>query len=273
MQVPVTHWHEHQAQIRDEQVTVEEPLEVRLNSRTIAVIMRTPGADFELALGFLLSEGILQATQQIHSITYAVDADGVPLINVVNVQVVQFQPDREPDEQGKLSMTFERHFAVSSSCGLCGKNSITDVLRVAAPLESDEIRLSVSLLYSLADQLRSQQKVFQYTGGLHAAGLFNLRGELQLLREDVGRHNAIDKLVGYGLQHALLPYREHILLVSGRTSFEIVQKALLARIPCVIAISAPSSLAVELAQQGGITLIGFLRNSSMNIYTHSERVT
>jgi FdhD protein len=168
--------------------------------------------------------------------------------------------------------TFERHFAVSASCGLCGKNSIADLLLCAPALEPDALRISAAALYALADRLRSEQAVFTHTGGLHAAGLFTLAGDLVLLREDVGRHNAVDKLIGQGLLQSTFPYREHILMVSGRTSFEIIQKALLARIPCVAAISAPSSLAVELADRGGITLIGFLRDHSMNVYAHPERL-
>jgi FdhD protein len=234
--------------------------------------MRTPGNDRELAAGFLFSEGIITSIDEIHSLEEAVDADGLPLANVIDVTL---RPSEESDRPGKEERTtaaFERHFAVSASCGLCGKNSIADLMRNIAPLAPDGLRITASTLYELSAHLREQQAVFAHTGGLHAAGLFTASGELRLLREDVGRHNAIDKLIGHGLLHGNLPYARNILLVSGRTSFEIIQKALLARIPCVAAISAPSSLAVELASEGRITLVGFLRDRAMNVYTHPDRI-
>jgi FdhD protein len=269
MQVEVIHWQEGESVQRADQLTIEEPFEVRVGHQSLAVIMRTPGNDVELALGFLLTEGVIQQSTDVLAIESDVDEDGLPLANVLNVTL---RSQLQQDSMRAQPTMFERHFAVSASCGLCGKNSIADLMLSVPPLESDTVRINVATFYELAAQLRSRQKVFQYTGGLHAAGLFTTSGELQLLREDIGRHNAVDKLIGYGLQHGLFPYREHILMVSGRTSFEIIQKALLARIPCVAAISAPSSLAVELAEKGGITLIGFLRDRSMNVYTHSERV-
>jgi FdhD protein len=275
MRAEIRHWQENTWQQREEQLTVEEPFEVRINNQSLAVIMRTPGHDQELAMGFLFSEGVIHHADEVESIQVALDDDGLPLENVLNVVlsssaqacVVPSQPAGSPGP-----LTFERHFAVSSSCGLCGKNSIADLLITTPPLEADVVRVSASTLYTLAEQLRTGQKVFRYTGGLHAAALFTTSGELVLLREDVGRHNAVDKLVGYGLLHNTHPYSSFVLLVSGRTSFEIIQKALLARIPCVAAISAPSSLAVELAEKSGITLVGFLRDQSMNVYTHPERV-
>lgn len=276
MRAEIRHWQENTWQQREEQLTVEEPFEVRINNQSVAVIMRTPGHDQELAMGFLFSEGIIRQADEVESIQVALDDDGLPLENVLNVvlrssaQACAVQPADSSAAAGPL--TFERHFAVSASCGLCGKNSIADLLIATPPLEADAVRISAPILYTLADQLRTGQKVFRYTGGLHAAGLFTTAGELVLLREDVGRHNAVDKLVGYGLLHGTYPYRSYVLLVSGRTSFEIIQKALLARIPCVAAISAPSSLAVELAEKSGMTLIGFLRDQSMNVYTHPERV-
>ena len=269
MQVHVTHWQNGTAQSREEQLTVEEPLEIRIAHKSLAVIMRTPGHDYELALGFLLTEGIIQRADDVLSLENAVDADDLPLENVVNVTLRSATHQNAIQSQ---SATFERHFAVSASCGLCGKNSIADLMLSTSPLEEDSIRVCADTIYTLADQLRSQQDVFQHTGGLHAAGLFQLDGQLLLLREDVGRHNAVDKLIGHGLLHNLFPYRQHLLLVSGRTSYEIIQKALLARIPCVAAISAPSSLAVELAEKSGITLVGFLRNQAMNVYTHPQRI-
>nr|BBH94631.1 sulfurtransferase FdhD [Thermogemmatispora argillosa] len=271
MSARVLHWEEEQPQQREEALAVEEPLEVRLNQRSLAVIMRTPGHDRELALGFLFNEGLLRSPQEVLRVAEAVDADGLPLPNVIDVTLrSEGSPAGEP--AAACQVTFERHFAVSSSCGLCGKNSIADLLSSIAPLEPDRLRIGVNVLYSLPERLRAAQAVFSHTGGLHAAALFSPEGDLLLLREDVGRHNAVDKLVGFGLLQSNFPYREHILMVSGRTSFEIIQKALYARIPCVAAISAPSSLAVELAEQAGITLVGFLRGHSMNVYTHPERL-
>jgi FdhD protein len=299
--VQVTHWQGQEPQPREDVLTVEEPLEIRLSGRdegSLAVIMRTPGNDRELVAGFLYSEGIVTDSDDILVLEEAIDDDGLPLANVINVTlrpdphgrgaihralVARSTPGQGRDESRPndgLAMTggaetaavFERHFTVSASCGLCGRNSIADLMCRVAPLPRDELRIAASALYTLSDRLREQQAIFAHTGGLHAAGLFTTDGQLLLLREDVGRHNAVDKLVGHGLLHGALPYERHILLVSGRTSFEIIQKALLARIPCVAAISAPSSLAVELAHEGGITLIGFLRERGMNVYTHPERV-
>jgi len=274
MNVYVTHWKEYVQQQREDHVTVEEPFEVRLNHRNLAVIMRTPGHDRELAMGFLLTERVIHQVDDVHTIVDATDDDGLPLANVVNVIL----PPRE--QQDSLTQrdnyeqhsVFERHFGVSASCGLCGKNSIDDLMLTVPPLEVEDLRISASCIYELTRQLRIGQDVFTHTGGLHAAGLFTSTGELRLLREDVGRHNAVDKIIGHGLLHNTLPYSRHILMVSGRTSYEIIQKALLARIPCIAAISAPSSLAVELAHQSGITLIGFLRDHAMNVYTHPERI-
>ncbi len=265
MQTRITHWQEQEQQQREDALTVEEPFEVRIGSRSVAVIMRTPGHDHELAMGFLFSEGIIQSADEVITIEDATDADGLPLANVVNVRLRSQEPQAR-------AVAFERHFAVSASCGLCGKNSIADLMLSTPPIESDALRIPAKVLYELDAHLRSAQTIFSHTGGLHGVGLFSTQGQLCLLREDVGRHNAVDKLIGHGLLHATFPYREHILLVSGRTSFEILQKAALARIPCLASISAPSSLAVELADSAGITLVGFLRGHSMNVYTHSERI-
>ncbi len=278
MQLPVAHWQDTEQQQREEHLTVEEPLEIRLNRRSLAVIMRTPGHDSELACGFLFSEGIIQSHDDILSLEVAVDADGLPLANVVDVALRSSSTDgaaASDTSDASDAPAFQRHFAVSSSCGLCGKNSIADLLCNIPPLVEDGTHFAPATLYTLTARLRAQQDVFSHTGGLHAAGLFTRAGELLLLREDVGRHNAVDKLIGHGLLHPTLPtlpYSQHILLVSGRTSFEIIQKALLARIPCIAAISAPSSLAVELAETSNITLIGFLRDHTMNVYTHPERI-
>ena len=269
MNVSVTHWQEQEHLQREDHLTVEEPFEVQVDHRSLAVIMRTPGHDAELAMGFLLTEGVIQGADDVLTIEDAVDADGLPLPNVVNVT---FRNRNQQDALQAQPVAFERHFAVSASCGLCGKNSIADLLVSTPSLEPDELRIAAATLYELPERLRAAQSVFSHTGGLHAAGLFSSDGQLLLLREDVGRHNAVDKIIGHGLLGDDFPYSRHTLMVSGRTSFEIIQKALLARIPCLAAISAPSSMAVELAQQAGITLIGFLRDHSMNVYTHPERI-
>ncbi len=268
MNVRVTRWKDHLQEQREDLVTVEEPFEVRLNRRSLAVIMRTPGHDRELAMGFLFSERIIHQADDVVALEVAVDDDGLPLANVMNVHL------RPGEKQASVPEVnhFERHFAVSASCGLCGKTSIDDLLFAVPALDVGHVRIASACIYELTRQLRTGQDVFTHTGGLHAAGLFTSTGELSLLREDVGRHNAVDKIVGHGLLHNTLPYSSHILMVSGRTSYEIIQKALLAGIPCIAAISAPSSLAIELAHQAGITLIGFLRDHSMNVYTHPERV-
>lgn len=269
MSVNMTHWQQDEQQQREDALAVEEPLEVRIDSRSLAAIMRTPGHDHELAMGFLLTEGVISRPDEVLKIEDATDSEGLPLVNVVNVAL------RHGDQQSTLTpqpVAFERHFAVSASCGLCGKNSIADLLISTPPLEADEVHISASVLYDLPAQLRAAQAVFTHTGGLHASGLFTTEGKLLLLREDIGRHNAVDKIIGHGLLQGTFPYSKHILMVSGRTSFEIIQKALLARIPCVAAISAPSSLAVELADRVGITLVGFLRGQSMNVYTYQERI-
>jgi FdhD protein len=269
MQVQVNSWREQEQRQREDLLTVEEPFEIRIAGRSLAVIMRTPGNDAELAMGFLFTEGIIQSAQDVVKIEDALDADGLPLVNVINVVLSNMSQSGNMQIQAGA---FERHFAVSSSCGLCGKNSIADLMCSTPSLEPDTLRIPAATFYELSERLHVEQAVFSHTGGLHAAGLFSQEGELLLLREDVGRHNAVDKLIGYGLLHNTYPYNKHILLVSGRTSFEILQKALLARIPCVVAISAPSSLAVELAASSGITLVGFLRGHSMNAYTHPERI-
>jgi FdhD protein len=285
MQVDVTRWQGDEAHAREDVLTVEEPFEIRLSGQSLAVIMRTPGNDHELAMGFLFSEGVITSPDDVITIEDAVDADGLPLANVVDItlspnkqqeqQSCQVSPQEQQGQQTQQAQqgaAFQRHFTVSASCGLCGKNSIADLMINAAPLEHDALRFSAAMLYDLPTRLREAQSVFQHTGGLHAAGLFSREGELLLSREDVGRHNAVDKLVGHGLLHGNMPYSEHVLMVSGRTSYEILQKALLARIPCVVSISAPSSLSVELANASGITLVGFLRGHAMNVYTHPYRI-
>ena len=239
----------------------EEPLEIRVRGRSIAVTMRTPGHDRELAAGFLLSEGLLQQPQQLVEIAECQSSDEPE--NTLNVFLA---PGVEPNFE-----QLTRHVFASSSCGLCGKASIDAVHQHFPPLQSD-LRIGAQVLAALPDRLRAAQPAFGQTGGLHAAAIFDQQGNLVVAREDIGRHNAVDKVIGYGFLEGGHPFTEHVLLVSGRASFEIVQKALAARIPVVAAISAPSSLAVEFARESGQTLIGFLRQGAMNLYSFPERV-
>ncbi|MHB8648518.1 MAG: formate dehydrogenase accessory sulfurtransferase FdhD [Thermomicrobiales bacterium] len=253
-----------------DQLATEEPLEIRLlagsERRTVAVTMRTPGADFALAAGFLFSEGMIASRDDIRQITYCVDAeiDAEQRYNIVNVAL---RADTLPD-----LATLERHFLTTSACGVCGKASLDALhLRGQAAVPPGPV-VSAALITRLPERLRAGQGVFDVTGGLHAAGLFDRNGTLLAVREDVGRHNALDKLVGWALLEGRLPLHDHIVLVSGRVSFELVQKALAAGIPIVCAISAPSSLAVSLAQEFGMTLVGFLRGGRFNVYAGMERV-
>ncbi len=239
----------------------EEPLEIRIRGRSIAVTMRTPGDDRELAAGFLVSEGLIRDREQIIEIAPCLEGDKPE--NTLNVYVAP-----------SLDVDFEqltRHVFASSSCGLRGKASIEAVHQHFPPISSS-VTIAAETLARLPERLRAAQQTFAQTGGLHAAAIFSVEGELLLLREDVGRHNAVDKVLGSGLLEGRLPFAEHVLLVSGRASFEIVQKALAARIPIVAAISAPSSLAVEFAYESGQTLIGFLRGETMNVYCHPQRI-
>ncbi|MFB6517571.1 formate dehydrogenase accessory sulfurtransferase FdhD [Streptomyces sp. NPDC056401] len=253
---------------RADTLVAEEPLEIRLNGKPLAITMRTPGDDFALAVGFLASEGVLASASDVRAVTYCEGAaeDGTNTYNVVNVQLAAGVP--VPD------ITLERNVYTTSSCGLCGKASL-DAVRTATRfpgLADDPVRVSARLLGELPDRLRAEQKVFERTGALHGAGLFSAGGELIDVREDVGRHNAVDKIVGRALQAGRLPLAGSILLVSGRASFELAQKAVMAGIPVLAAVSAPSSLAVDLAVESGLTLVGFLRGGDMNIYAGEERI-
>jgi FdhD protein len=239
----------------------EEPLEIRVRGRSVAVTMRTPGHDRELAAGFLLTEGIVSRPADVVEIAPCLEGDAAE--NTLNVFLA---PAVEVDFE-----QLTRHVFASSSCGLCGKASIDAVHQHFPPVES-KLTISAKVLAQLPDRMRAAQQTFAQTGGLHAAAVFDSRGKLVVLREDVGRHNAVDKVVGYGLLDGLLPFEAHALLVSGRASFEILQKALAARIPIVAAVSAPSSLAVEFARESGQTLVGFLRGQTMNIYSAPERI-
>jgi FdhD protein len=240
-------------------VAHEEPLEIRVRGRAVSVTMRTPGHDEELAAGFLLTEGLIRRAADVLRI---VPCDRNDAGNVLNVLLA---PDVHVDFD-KLT----RHVFASSSCGLCGKATIDAVRATFPPVESD-LPLDAATLLSMPDAMRKQQSTFDLTGGLHAAALFGGSGNLIVLREDVGRHNAVDKVIGHALLHDITPDR-HVLAVSGRSSFEIVQKALAARIPVIAAVSAPSSLAVAFCRESNQTLVGFLRERRMNVYSHPERI-
>ncbi|MBW5486552.1 formate dehydrogenase accessory sulfurtransferase FdhD [Streptomyces bambusae] len=257
------------AGVRPDTLVTEEPLEIRLNGKPLAITMRTPGDDFALAVGFLVSEGVLAEASDVRAVTYCEGAtdEGANTYNVVNVQLAPSVP--VPD------ITLERNVYTTSSCGLCGKASL-DAVRTATRfpgLAADPVRIPAEVLAVLPDRLRAAQKVFDRTGGLHAAGLFSADGELLDLREDVGRHNAVDKIIGRALQAGRLPLAGAVLLVSGRASFELAQKAVMAGLPVLAAVSAPSSLAVDLALESGLTLVGFLRGGDMNIYAGEERIS
>ena len=241
-------------------------MEVRVNGAPFAVIMRTPGADRDLAAGFLLAEDVIRSADEIGAIEYCADADAEGRDNTINVTVLQ---DAVTRLDAKLAE--RRQVTMSSSCGLCGRLTI-ESLQSRVSSVTGEWTIPASVIASLPDRLRAAQAVFETTGGLHAAGLFDRSGVLQLSAEDVGRHNAVDKIVGRTLLAGQHPLDECVLLVSGRTSFELVQKALLAGVPLIAAVSAPSSLAVELATQAGITLCGFVRGPNFNIYSHPRRV-
>jgi FdhD protein len=250
-----------------DRAATEEPLEVRLHDRPFAVIMRTPGADRELAAGFLLAERVIGSAEDLGTIGHCTDASAEHPENIVNVTLVN-------GSAGGIDrlMTERRQVTTTSSCGICGRRTIESLATDVPPITASWT-VSASLIASLPDQLRARQAVFDETGGLHAAGLFAREGSLVDVAEDVGRHNAVDKIVGRMLMREALPLSDHLLCVSGRTSFEIVQKAVCAGIPIVAAVSAPSSLAIELAQEYGVTLVGFIRGDSFNIYTHAQRIT
>ena len=256
--------------VRPDTLATEEPMEIRLitggERQTVAVTMRTPGADFELAAGFLYGEGIVKSSDDIAKISYCVDSDldAAQQYNIVNVEL---RGGREYDLR-----PLERHFYTSSACGVCGKASLEQLELRGCPVALPGPEVSAETLYSLPAKLREAQGLFDATGGLHAAALFDEEGNLVALREDVGRHNATDKLVGWALLENRLPLSGHIVMVSGRSSFEILQKCLTAGVPFVCAISAPSSLAVDVAREFGMTLVGFLRERRFNVYAGQERV-
>lgn len=252
---------------RTDSLAVEEPMEIRVNGERFAVTMRTPGSDFELAQGFLLSEGVVSRRDQIASIRYCAgrDGDGENTYNVLDVQV------RDANLNALDAM--RRQTYTTSSCGICGKASLDAVTTTTSyPPAEDATRFDHALVTSLPERLRHAQRVFELTGGLHAAGLFTATGEMLVVREDVGRHNAVDKVLGWALERDMLPLRGVALCVSGRASFELAQKAAMAGIPLLTAVSAPSSLAVSLAAEVGLTIAGFVRGGSMNVYACPERI-
>ncbi len=254
--------------VQEDQLAVEEPLEIRVGGRPLAVTMRTPGHDFDLAAGFLVSEGVITRGEQFSTVRYCAGAIEGSL-NTYNILDVTLAPGVAPPDA-----SLERSFYTTSSCGLCGKASIDAVRTQSAyDVRDDVLRIDAALLSTFPAKLRAEQVVFDKTGGLHAAGLFDgVSGDMLVIREDVGRHNAVDKVVGWALKEGTLPLRGTVLMVSGRASFELTQKAMMAGIPFLAAVSAPSSLAAEFATEVGMTLVGFLRGSSMVMYAGSGRV-
>ena len=253
---------------REDVLAVEEPLEMRVNGRSLAVTMRTPGHDVDLAAGFLVSEGIISAGEHLATARYCAGAtaEGVNTYNVLDLRLAPGVAAPTP--------SMERNLLTTSSCGLCGKESI-DAVRTKSTwdVRADAVRIDAEFLSALPDKLREAQAVFEKTGGLHAAALFDAgTGEMLVLREDVGRHNAVDKVIGWAVKENLLPLRGTVLMVSSRASFELAQKALMAGIPVLAAVSAPSSLSAEFAHEVGLTLVGFLRGDSMVIYAGEERI-
>jgi FdhD protein len=255
---------------RADLVVTEEPLEIRLAAgserRTVAVTMRTPGADFELAAGFLFTEGVVSSRDAIARIAYCTDPE-VDAAQQYNIVQVTLRADRLPPLQ-----PLERHFYTSSACGVCGKASLQALRARGLRAPAADVAVSAEVLRALPARLRQAQGLFDATGGLHAAAVFDADGDLQAVREDVGRHNALDKVIGWALLEGRLPLAAHVVMVSGRASFELVQKALAAGVPIFCAVSAPSSLAVALAHEFGMTLVGFLRGQRFNLYAGPERV-
>lgn len=256
-----------QPQRRKDILATEEPMEILLRAgqeqRTVAITMRTPGSDYELAAGFLYNEGIIHSKREVANMTYCVDGNQQEY-NSLRIQL-------EADTLPKLNQ-LERHFFTNSACGVCGSAMLDDIGERNLPSIPAGPVVDFTLITSLPDKLRKSQELFETTGGLHAAALFDLNGNLLAIREDVGRHNALDKLIGWGLLNDQLPFHNKVLMVSGRASYELLQKSFVAGVPIFCAVSAPSTLAVEVAERFGITLIGFLRGNRFNIYTGTERI-
>ncbi|HTU71730.1 MAG TPA: formate dehydrogenase accessory sulfurtransferase FdhD [Candidatus Baltobacteraceae bacterium] len=270
VETAVTRYEGSHAQRAFDRVVTEEPLELRLvagsRTHTLAVTMRTPGNDFELAAGFVASERIVRAREAIAGVSYCVDPaiDSEQRFNIVNIEL------RSPSLPDLTR--FERHFTINSSCGVCGRANLEALADLGVEPVRDDVRVPIARLYELPDRVREAQRIFSLTGGLHAAALFDSRGAVLAVREDVGRHNAVDKLAGWAFLEGRSPAGQ-ILFVSGRASYEILQKAAVARIPIVAAVSAPSSLAVDLARAFNITLAGFVRGERANVYSVPERIT
>jgi FdhD protein len=250
---------------RSDTLAVEEPLEIRLNGEPYLVTMRTPGNDIDLVRGLLYSERIITDRSDIVLARYCAGSgpDGVNSYNVLDLTLAP---------NVSVPTTARRNVMTTSACGICGTTSIDQVLRESPYPGNPELQVAAELVLSAPIRLREHQRAFDQTGGLHAAGLLNLNSEMVCVREDVGRHNAVDKVIGWAIEQQLLPLRHMILAVSGRASFELTQKAVLAGIPLLAAVSAPSSLAAELAEEAGLTLVGFVRGETMNVYTHSDRM-
>ena len=260
----VSEWDDGHLRRKDDYLAAEEPLEIRIGADPLSVTMRTPGHDRELAAGFLFTEGLIQHRGQILKLETAEPQDGTNRGNVIEAELA---PEAAPD-----FAKMKRHFFAASSCGICGKTSIDSIRSRLLAAPNPDFRLDADLLITLPDALRLSQDVFQRTGGLHAAALFDSTGKLLVLREDIGRHNAVDKVIGWALLEGRVPLSDSVLLVSGRGGFEIVQKAIVAGVPVVASVSAPSSLAVQLARELHLTLIGFLRGRRFVIYAGEERM-
>jgi FdhD protein len=260
----VSEWEDGHLRRKDDYLAAEEPLEIRVGDEPLSVTMRTPGHDRELAAGFLFTEGLVQQREQILKLESADPQDGTNRGNVIEAELA---PESAPD-----LAKMKRHFFAASSCGICGKASIDSIRSRLLASPNPDFRLNAEMLVQMPDALRSSQDVFQRTGGLHAAAIFDSNGKLLVLREDIGRHNAVDKVIGWALLEGRVPLSDSVLLVSGRGGFEIVQKAIVAGVPVVASVSAPSSLAVQLARELRLTLIGFLRGRRFVIYSGEERV-
>ncbi len=261
---------ERQTRKRDDVVT-EEPLELRLSdggaANTLAITMRTPGNDFELAAGFLFDEAVVRSRDDIIGMSYCLDSEIDPPQRY-NIVTVECRAGAAAADRAR----FERHFTIGSACGVCGRAQLDSLRELGVTPIEDPVRVTASLLYQLPARMQEAQRVFAATGGLHAAALFDEYGEALVIREDVGRHNAVDKIVGWGLLNGRLPFVGCVLVVSGRASYEVLQKSVMAGIPIVASVSAPSSLAVDLAREFNVTLVGFLRGTRANVYTAPERV-
>lgn len=265
---------EYESSLQSDILSVEEPLEIRISygsenektQKNISVTMRTPGNDFDLAIGFLFTEGIITSSQQIKKVYHIQTGCSLEKRNIVQVDLA--------DNFAPQLMQTDRNFYTTSSCGVCGKSSIQSIKTssIFNSLDHPKLNIATDIFYKLPQKLRAAQSSFDVTGGIHAAGLFTIEGDLVLLKEDVGRHNALDKLIGNAFMNKQLPLNRHILLLSGRASFELIQKAAMAGITVVAAIGAPSSLAVELAAEFNITLLGFLKEDRFNIYNSSDQV-